>query len=137
MNPSVECIEAIKKFESLRLSEYKDAAGYPTIGYGHLIPAGIVFDSPITEERANQILNDDVEKALAAVMKYAPATLKQGQVDALVDFCFNLGATALAMMLGHGIDQVPHQIVLWCHAGGKVLPGLVVRRELERGWWIG
>lgn len=30
----------------------------------------------------------------------------------------------LQMMLGHGWDQVPVQIIRWNHAGGKVVDGL-------------
>ena len=63
--------------------------------------------------------------------------LKQNQFDALVSWTFNLGPSnlkqsTLLRVLNEGeYDQVPAQIKRWNKAGGKVLDGLIRRREAE------
>ena len=120
----------IKQSESCRANVYIDAAGFPTIGYGHRLLPGESFPNGITEQDAIELLLKDVQHAVDAVSIAAPQA-NQNQFDCLVDFCFNLGAASLHTMLAHGWDQVPVQIPRWNEAGGKVLPGLVTRRAGE------
>jgi lysozyme len=69
--------------------------------------------------------------------------LTQGQFDALVDFCFNLGEGRLAgstllRELNAGLYAAAgQQLLAWDHAGGKVIPGLKARREAELALWTG
>jgi len=75
--------------------------------------------------------------AAAAVNQHITVNLNQHQFDALVSFVFNVGAGAfqqstLLQRLNAGrYDAVPGQLRLWNKGGGKVLPGLVTRREAE------
>ena len=63
--------------------------------------------------------------------------LSQCQFDALVCWVYNLGPTNLSnstllILLNQGVKlQIPKQIRRWNRAGGKVLKGLVRRREAE------
>ena len=137
MRTSANGLALIKQFEGLRLQVYKDAAGLPTIGYGHKInPHFESFPNGIEEGPALALLQQDVDKVDAAMnAQHLALDLNQDQWDAVADFCFNLGTGALIMMLSHGIDQIPAQLPRWCHA--KVdgveteLPGLVARRAAE------
>ena len=69
-------------------------------------------------------------------------TFTQGQFDALVDFCFNLGmvkfigSTLYTKILVHAPDdEIAAQFRRWVYGGGKKLDGLVKRREWEVQQW--
>ncbi len=133
---SEDGIAMVKRFEGLRLTTYQDCAGIPTIGYGHTGPdvhAGLV----ISEHEADVLLRADLQSAEAAVCRAVYAELTQGQFDALVDFCFNLGERRLlSSTLLHYVNSgnrngAAAQFGMWVHAGGKVQPGLVSRRQAE------
>jgi len=145
MQLSAEGLDLIKKSEGFRDHLYRDVAGFPTIGYGHLIkptesfPGGIA--EPITEPQAAAILAADVQDAEQAVARLVKVVLTQGQFDALVDFCFNLGAHRLAsstllreLNAGHR-DAAAQQLFAWDHAGGAVNSGLKARRQAEFDLW--
>ena len=63
--------------------------------------------------------------------------LEQNQFDALISWTFNLGtgalssSTLLKVLNDENYGGVPEQIKRWNMAGGKVLDGLVRRREAE------
>jgi len=63
--------------------------------------------------------------------------LEQNQFDALVSWVFNLGSsnlsssTLLKKINNKEFDAVPEQIKRWNKAGGKVLDGLIKRRNSE------
>jgi len=134
-------IKLIKRFESLRVDPYYDIAGYPTIGYGHLLSrkkwAGLSQWGPITKEEALMRLKRDVARSERAVVRFIEVPLSQGQFDALVSFTFNLGTGALRTstlrrVLNRGeYHEVPKQLRRWVFAGGRKLRGLVRRREAE------
>lgn len=133
-------IELIKRFEGLRLTSYKCPAGIWTIGYGHTgnVRAGI----QITVARAEELLKQDLAEAGRQVERLVQVPLTDNQFAALVSFCFNVGAGALERstllrMLNDGdYDSVPSQLKRWTRGGGKVLPGLVKRRDAEADLWV-
>ena len=142
MQLSAEGLELIKKSEGFRDRVYLDVAGFPTIGYGHLIKPNESFPGGIAEPQAAAILAGDVRDAEQAVSRLVRVALTQGQFDALVDFCFNLGAGRLAgstllrkLNAGHH-DAAAQQLLAWDHAGGAVNSGLKARREAELQLWI-
>lgn len=127
----------LKEFEGLRLEAYKCAGGKWTIGYGHT--KGVREGQRIDERTASRLLEEDVEyfESFLAKEPYAE-DITQGQWDALVDFLFNLGVgNFLSSTLRKRIiedvdhDDIPNQFRRWNKAGGKVLMGLVKRREWE------
>jgi lysozyme len=141
MHLSAEGLDLIKKSEGFRGHIYRDVAGYPTIGYGHLIKPGESFPDGIAEPQASAILAADLQAAEQAVARLVKVALTQGQFDALVDFCFNLGAGRLAsstllreLNAGHH-DAAGQQLFAWDHAAGFVNAGLKARRQAEFDLW--
>ena len=140
MKASEICINAIKGFEALELKAYKCPANVLTIGYGHT--RGVKGGQSITEAQADALLNGDV-LIVEQFLNGLNITLTQGQFDALVDFCFNLGqqkllnSTLLAKISVHATDdEIAAQFRRWVYGGGKKLNGLVKRREWEVAQWI-
>ena len=111
-------------------------AGFWTIGSGHLCDPK---HPPITEAEAEIYLAHDLQTALVATLRYCPvlATEPEGRLAAIVDFTFNLGAGRLqASTLRRRINQrdwvaAGKELRRWVYGGGKVLPGLVARRQAE------
>lgn len=140
MRTSRRGLEFIKNEEGCVLHVYRDPAGYPTIGVGHLIKAGETFDK-ITEEEALQLLARDLAVAENAVSKMVRVPLTQNQFEALVSFVFNVGSgnfqkSTLLKLLNQGqYEAVPGELAKWRKAGGQVLPGLVLRRRREAELW--
>lgn len=129
----------IKQFEGFSSRIYLDAAGLPTIGYGHLLRAGEaeMFKNGITEPVAQALLIKDVLRAEQAVLRLITVPLSNGQFDALVSFTFNLGGGALQRStLRRKVNREDHadaptEFRKWVWAGGRKLKGLVKRREAE------
>ena len=135
MEISQEGLSLIKKFEGCELEAYKCAAGVWTIGYGST--NNVNEGMEISQERADMLLLEDVEVFEESVNKLVEAPLEQNQFDALVSWTFNLGSTnlknstLLKVLNDKDYDGVPAQIKRWNKAGGKVLQGLIRRREAE------
>lgn len=134
-------LNLIKQSEGFRANTYNDAAGIPTIGFGHKLLPGESFPNGITEAQAEQILASDVSTACHDVGSLVTVPLTQGQFDALVDFCYNLGrgrlagSTLLRDLNAGNYDAARQQLLLWDHAGTQVLPGLQIRRQAEFNLW--
>lgn len=123
---------------------YNDAAGYCTVGYGHLIKKAkcdgsepAEFKPIVPEPRAAQILTEDMKDARIAVMLAVKVELTDAQFAALCDFVFNAGggnfrkSTLLTVINRKEFDRVPAQFRRWTLAGGQTFAGLVTRREKE------
>ncbi len=131
-----EGFHRVPKADPGRAHPYICPAGYWTIGYGHLCDAK---HPPITEAEAEVYLARDLQTALAATLRYCPvlATESEGRLAAIVDFTFNLGAGRLqTSTLRRRINQrdwpgVSRELRRWIYGGGRVLPGLVTRRDAE------
>ncbi len=141
MQLSAAGLELLKKSEGFRSRTYLDVAGHPSIGYGHRILASESFPNGIEEPQAAAMLALDVRNAEQAVQRLVRVALTQGQFDALVDFCFNLGqgrlaASALLQDLNIGrYDAAAEQLLRWDHAGTEENAGLKARREAEFHLW--
>jgi GH24 family phage-related lysozyme (muramidase) len=87
-------LDLICRFEGFSPIIYMCPAGYPTIGYGHLITEANKeqFLDGVDEDEALDLLRQDVAVAERAVLRLISVPLTQGQFDALVSFTFNLGA---------------------------------------------
>lgn len=142
MHISQQGIEALKFFEGLRLTVYKDSAGLDTVGYGHLVKPGESFTT-ITEAEAEQLLKADISYAEDAVNRLVKVDLDQHQYDALVSFVYNVGAGAFAdstllKRLNYGDYQgAANELDRWNKAGGRVIDGLVSRRYHEKQLFLG
>lgn len=140
MEASNILIEKLKEFEGYRPTSYQDSAGVWTIGYGHT--QGVKKGQKITKAQAESLLRGDLLKAEKYV-NGLKLNLTQGQFDALVDFAYNLGIGNLgtSTLLGKirmkaSDEEIQAQFRRWVYAGGKVLPGLVKRREWEAQRWV-
>jgi lysozyme len=143
MQLSAEGLDLIKKSEGFRDRAYLDVAGFPTIGYGHLVKPHESFPNGVTEAQAAAILSTDVQDAEQSVSRLVKVALTQGQFDALVDFCFNLGAgrlagsTLLRELNAGDYQAAARQLLAWDHAGGAVVAALEARREADLKLWTG
>lgn len=148
--------ELCKRFEGLHrvgadglIYPYICPAGYPTQGYGTVWrPDGrkvTMQDPPITRETALEWLVTEL------LNKYAPGTIRQcpgllvlavqsgdwRTLNAIVDFSYNLGvgrlqtSTLRRKLNEQDWEGAKEQLKLWVRGGGRVLPGLVRRREAE------
>lgn len=135
MQTSEAGISLIKRFEGCRLKAYSDIVGVYTIGYGHT--GGVKLGTIITEEEAEALLKRDLKRFELSIARLITRRLTQNQFDALVSFCFNLGAGALQRStLRQKINrmedsEVPAEFMKWSKAGGRVVPGLLRRRKAE------
>lgn len=129
-------LDLIKSFEGYRAHVYRDIAGKPTIGYGHLVRQGESFDY-LDRQESEVLLRKDVASAEGAVNRLIAVPLHQWQFDALVSFTFNLGGGALQRSALRRVvnreehDAVPAEFAKWRMAGGKISKGLIRRRAAE------
>lgn len=138
-------IDMAKRFEGLHrvgpdglVYPYLCPAGYPTQGYGRVVKSMSV--PPITVETAELWLEQDMAKAVHQTLALCPG-LSGNKLWAIADFTFNLGsgrlqASTLRRKINSGQwDEVPEQLLRWVRGGGRVLPGLVLRRKAEVALW--
>jgi lysozyme len=127
----------IKSCEGLRLQSYKCPAGILTVGYGHT-GKDVRMGMKITPEIAEQFLERDLERFCLGVSELVKVQLTDNQFSALVSFAFNVGlgnlgtSTLLKLLNQERYAEAAEQFPRWNKAGGRVLNGLVSRRQLER-----
>lgn len=138
-----------KRFEGVFLKPYRCPAGIPTIGIGSTLwedgtPVKM-DDAPITMERALSLF------LLTLKRDYAPGTVRQcpgllalgmttgnwAPLNAIVDFAYNCGvgrlqtSTLRRKLNAQDWEGAREQLMLYVRGGGRVLPGLVRRRQAE------
>lgn len=133
----------IKQAEGLRLQPYLCPAGVPTIGYGSTRYANgkavTLKDAAITQAQADELLMVTLtQEYLPGVLKASPTLAdKPKALAAILDFAYNLGVGAYeGSTLRKRVDagdwgSAVFELRRWIKAGGKVLPGLVARRDAE------
>lgn len=141
MKSSDLLLNKIIDFEGCKLTAYRCPAGVWTIGVGHT--KGVKQGQKITEAQAISLLKGD----LLPCEKYVNdlgVCKTQGQFDALVDFCFNLGTGALGrstllkfIRQGKAEQYIRGEFAKWVKSGGKTLAGLVKRRAWEADRYFG
>jgi lysozyme len=135
-------IELIKKFEGFSAVPYMCPASVVTIGYGSTRYADgrkvTMTDNSITIEGAIILLKQTLKQYELAVDAYCRDDINQNQFDALVDFAYNCGngnlksSTLLKKVNANPNDPtIALEFRKWNKGGGKVLKGLVNRREAE------
>ena len=128
-------VEKVKEFEGFRKTAYRCPAGVLTIGYGR---TENVKQNEVTNVSRETIwlksrLLDDMSYVFYKMQKY---NLSDNEVYALTDFIFNLGRKRLDTLTVNYTrtkNEIKEAILLYNKANGKVLPGLVKRREWEYG----
>ena len=132
-------LNLIKFFETFSAKIYICPAGYPTIGYGHVVKEfeKKKFTAGITIQEGEILLRQDIQIAESAVCRLITVPLTDGQFDALVSFTFNLGSGALQRStLRRKVNReehedVPAEFMKWVWSGNRKLKGLVKRRNAE------
>jgi len=145
-------LAAIERREGVKLEMYRDSAGLPTIGCGHLLTRdelrsgkilGEDWRDGITQTACEQLLRADLNAAIKTVNDLVAVELLQHQFDALVSFVFNIGSGAfqqstLLRQLNEGqISAVPGQLRRWIYSAGHRDAILVNRSEDEIVQWDG
>lgn len=139
---TINCAGLIKHFEGLFLKAYLCPANVWTIGYGTTIyPNGTkVKEGDIcSEEQAIDYLCNDLAYFEAMVDAYTRDDVSQQQFDAMVSFCYNLGAknlkdSTLLKVINTNPANYPEiqtQWLRWNKANGSELKGLTRRRKSE------
>lgn len=135
MVASKECIEAIKSFEGLRLKAYQCPSGVTTIGYGHTFSARL--NSACSQIEAEKWLRDDLERVYA-VLRKVRVYWTQGMWDACTSFVFNVGGqqflqSSLKKKMEFNAEDpaIKKEFMKWVYSKGRVLNGLISRRQWE------
>lgn len=145
--------QLIKSYEQLRLRAYAATAderkrGIWTIGWGHT--KGVKEGDVCTQEQAQEWFDEDTAEAVKCVNDHVKITLSQNEFDALVSFCFNVGAgrveprkdgfitsTLLKLLNSHAIEAAANEFLKWNKQSGVVLSGLTKRRLEEKALFLG
>jgi lysozyme len=139
MKTSPKGIQLILLFEGFSAKPYLDSAGIPTIGYGNTYyPGGkkvTMKDLPIIKEKGAELFSSVLPTYEKIVLGKIKIQLTQNQFDALVSHTYNTGGSdTLFSLINKKADA--ESIRNWfttkyTTAGGKVLAGLVRRRNAE------
>jgi len=139
-------IDLVKEFEGLRTKAYKDSVGIWTIGYGTTARAGVGIDPApgmeITEAEAEYYLQKGLEKFSTEITGAITRPINENEFGAFVSLAYNIGSgafkrsTALRKFNAGDKQGAANAILMWNRAGGKVLKGLVRRREAERALFL-
>ena len=139
---STKGLDIIKKYEGFSSKPYLCPAKVPTIGYGSTYYEDgskvKLTDSPITQERATDLLEALLVSFERAVDSYCIDTINQSQFDAICSFAYNCGvgnlkSSTLLKKVNVNLDNptIKDEFLKWTKGGGKTLPGLIRRRTEE------
>ena len=157
MKVSDRCKEMIKHHEGVRFKPYRCPARLFTIGVGHVLypdQGRLPLDQrdafqlkaednrTFSKDEINGTLSTDLQRFEIGVARLFPMVLAQGQFDALTSFAFNLGlgglqrSTLRQKVLRGEIEEAADEFLKFVRGGGKILPGLVKRRNDERALFL-
>jgi len=132
---SAVALVGIAVHEGYEGNAYQDIVGIWTIGFG--TTEGVRPNQTITPVAALQRKLTDVQKFEGALKQCVTVPLSQNEYDAYISLAYNIGSGAfcnstLVRLLNQGqYDMACQQILRWNRAGGKVVQGLVNRRQAE------
>ena len=138
-------IDLISSFEGIRLNAYDDGVGVWTIGIGTTVyPNGnkVKKGDVCTIDQAKSYFTHDLKRFESSVNNLVKVPLTQNQFDALVSLTYNIGQTAfsnstlLKKLNSKDYQGAADQFLRWNKGGGKVMKGLVRRREAERALFL-
>lgn len=136
LSVSQRLIDMIKGFEGFRTYPYTCPGGSLTIGYGTTMKPGQY--TSVTKEQAEALLRKTVSGFERSVKSLVAVPLNQNQYDAMVSFTYNVGvgalkrSTLLKKLNAGDYQGAADELLRFTKANGKVLDGLVKRREKER-----
>lgn len=141
MSVNKATLDLIKQFEGCKLTAYKDIVGIWTIGYGTTAAAGLGIEPAkgmiITQERAEDLLRQGIDKFAAKVDELITAKVNQNERGAVICLAYNIGcgalskSTVLRELNAGNKDRAAAAFKMWNKAGGEIVQGLVNRRNAE------
>lgn len=158
MKVSDSAVEVIKHHEGKRNKPYSCPALLWTIGYGHVLypeqaklkleernayPLRPEHDKIWSDGGIDAILRSDLTRFESGVLRLCPSAINsQAHFDALVSFSFNVGlgslqSSTLRMKYNRGdVQGAADEILKWNKGGGRILPGLTLRRLEEQALFL-
>lgn len=137
-----DAVNLIKKFEGFSSSPYKCPSSLWTISYGSIFGLdGNRVDGnhrDVTQEEGDILLRRDLKRTEVAVARLLRQPITLNQFSATVSLVFNIGSgnfqkSQIRMRLNRrdylGAADIWWQ---WRRGGGRILAGLVKRREEEK-----
>lgn len=141
MNLSESGKQLIKKYEGCILQAYLCPAKVWTIGYGntyHSNGTPVKEGDKITKAQADEYFEIIVKKYVTTVNELVKSEINQNQFDAMVSLCYNIGGSNFhkssvlkKVNLNPSDPSIADSFALWNRGGGKILKGLVNRRQAE------
>jgi lysozyme len=158
-------LNLIKSFEGIadgnpktvNLDPYADPIGILTIGWGHALTFGERFlrnnsqDWAIAKQlypvgismaEAEGLLRHDIEEHSRDLATLVKVPINDNQYAALASLSFNIGvnnfksSSVLRFVNAGDFKRAADAFLRWNKAGGKVLQGLIRRREAERALFL-
>ena len=140
LKASPEFKQALIEEEGVRYVVYRDVAGYPTVGVGHLIEAkdNLRVGDRVSKAQVLSFLETDLEEAEQQVRDLVgDLPLYQHEFDALVDLLYNVGPGTVSERksprLNRAIEAGDYEAIAaeldYTHAAGRVARGLEFRSE--------
>ncbi len=140
ISTSAQFKRALVQEEGVRQVVYRDVAGYPTVGVGHLIEPqdNLRVGDRVSKERVLGFLDGDIAEAEGHVRDLVgDLPLFQHEFDALVDLVYNVGrgnvSASESPRLNAAIDAGDYDRIAseldYTHAAGRVARGLEFRSE--------
>ena len=130
-------IAIVPKFEGTVQHTYYDPVPIVTACTGHTGPE-LHIGETFTKEECDQMLAADLVRTADGIKECIDVPLNPNQLAAYVSFAFNVGVDAFCHSTMHvklnGGDYTGacNELSRWVMAGGKVMTGIVRRREAER-----
>ena len=142
MRVSDEGIKLIKHFEGIHKKPYICPAGYWTVGVGHLISRNAKLPSSwnrtFSSGEIDDLLRKDLRRFELGVLRLLDTVQpNQSEFDALVSFSFNLclgcfqRSTVRSAFIRGDKKRSGEVLLKYRRAGGRILQGLVRRRQAE------
>ena len=141
MKVNAEGYALIKKFEGCRLKAYKCPANVWTIGYGNTFYEDgmkVKEGDVITQQRAEEMAKFIIDQFAVSIAPFIQKTLTKNQFSACVSLAYNIGTSGFKrssvfkkLNINPNDPTIADSFKLWNKGGGKVLAGLVKRREAE------
>jgi len=142
MNINATGLSIITDSEGFFPTPYRCPAGIPSVGYGStrlLDGSRVTMDSPkVTKNEAKALLRRHLDHVEAAILQLIRVSLNENEFSSLCSFTYNLGSgrlqssTLRAKLNRNERLGAANEFPKWRRAGGRVLRGLVIRRERER-----
>jgi lysozyme len=141
MKVNAEGYALIKKFEGCRLKAYLCPANVWTIGYGNTFYENgmkVKEGDVITQQRAEELAKFIIDQFAVTIEPFILKPLTDNQFSACVSLAYNIGTSGFKrssvfkkLNINPNDPTIADSFKLWNKGGGKVLAGLVKRREAE------